>query len=45
MSDDILLILAIENNIPIAGTLNFIGKNTLFGRYWGCSKYQSVFAL
>ncbi len=41
MSDDILLILAIENNIPIAGALNFIGKNTLFGRYWGCSKYQS----
>ena len=41
MSNDILLILAIENNKTIAGALNFIGKNTLFGRYWGCSKYQA----
>ena len=41
MSDNILLILAIENNKPIAGALNFIGGDTLFGRYWGCSKYHS----
>ena len=41
MSENILLFLAIENNIPIAGALNFIGADTLFGRYWGCSKYHS----
>ena len=41
MSNDILLVLAMENNIPIAGALNFIGRDTLFGRYWGCSKYHS----
>ncbi len=41
MSNEILLILALENNKPIAGALNFIGKDTLFGRYWGCSKYHS----
>ncbi len=41
MSENILLFLAIENNKPIAGALNFIGADTLFGRYWGCSKYHS----
>ena len=41
MPENILLFLAIENNIPIAGALNFIGADTLYGRYWGCSKYQS----
>ena len=41
MPENILLFLAIENNIPIAGALNFIGADTLYGRYWGCSKYHS----
>jgi len=41
MSENILLFLAIENNTPIAGALNFIGADTLYGRYWGCSKYHS----
>ena len=41
MPESILLFLAIENNKPIAGALNFIGADTLYGRYWGCSKYQS----
>lgn len=36
MRDDTLLILALRNGRPIAGALNFIGRNTLFGRYWGC---------
>ena len=40
MSNEILLILAIKNDKPIAGALNFIGKDTLFGRYWGCSEYH-----
>ena len=41
MAENILLFLAIENNTPIAGALNFIGADTLYGRYWGCSKYHS----
>lgn len=36
MRDDILLVLAERDGHPIAGALNFIGQDTLFGRYWGC---------
>jgi predicted N-acyltransferase len=38
MRDDILLVLAIRGGVPVAGALNFIGRDTLFGRYWGCSE-------
>lgn len=30
-----LLILAFEDDIPIAGALNFIGGDVLYGRHWG----------
>ncbi len=30
-----LLVLAIRQGQPVAGALNFIGRDTLFGRYWG----------
>lgn len=33
---DVLLVLAFEGERPVAGALNFIGRDTLFGRYWGC---------
>lgn len=33
---DAMLILAERDGRPIAGALNFIGRDTLFGRYWGC---------
>ena len=36
MADDILLIMAKREGRYIAGALNFIGENTLFGRNWGC---------
>lgn len=36
LRDDILLVLAMRNGHYIAGALNFIGRDTLFGRYWGC---------
>jgi predicted N-acyltransferase len=36
MRDDILMILAERNDKPVAGALNFIGRETLYGRYWGC---------
>ncbi len=36
MRNDVLLVLAEIDGRPIAGALNFIGKDTLYGRYWGC---------
>ncbi len=38
MRDDFLLILAFDGYTPVAGALNFIGRDTLFGRYWGCTQ-------
>lgn len=35
MRDDVLLVLAFDDNRPVAGALNFIGRDTLYGRYWG----------
>ncbi len=35
MRDDVLLVLALRDGRPVAGALNFIGRRTLFGRYWG----------
>ncbi len=36
MADKLLLLLAFEDDMPIAGALNFIGGEALYGRYWGC---------
>lgn len=36
MRRDVLLILAEREGQPVAGALNLIGRDTLFGRYWGC---------
>lgn len=36
MGEQLLLLLAFEDDLPIAGALNFIGKDALYGRYWGC---------
>lgn len=36
MADDILLVMARRNGRYIAGAINFIGSDTLFGRNWGC---------
>jgi len=38
MPQSLLLMLACEGDRFIAGALNFIGSDTLFGRYWGCTK-------
>jgi hypothetical protein len=37
MSDALLLIVAERDGAPIAGALNFIGGDALYGRYWGCT--------
>lgn len=36
MRDDCLLILAEREGRPVAGALNLIGRDALYGRYWGC---------
>ena len=41
MRDDVVLVLAERNGRYVAGALNFIGRETLFGRYWGCLEHHS----
>jgi predicted N-acyltransferase len=38
LGDRVLLILAKRSGRPIAGALNLIGADTLYGRYWGASE-------
>ena len=40
LRDDILLVFAQRDGQPIAGALNFIGRDTLYGRYWGCVEHH-----
>ena len=35
LREDMLLVLAMRGGRAVAGALNFIGRDTLFGRYWG----------
>ncbi|MFG6590085.1 GNAT family N-acetyltransferase [Sulfitobacter sp. 1A12157] len=37
---DIALVLAERDGRWVAGALNFIGRETLFGRYWGCTEHH-----
>ncbi|MEQ1944304.1 GNAT family N-acetyltransferase [Mesorhizobium sp. VNQ89] len=36
MADDVLLVMAKRNGRYVAGAINFIGSDTLYGRNWGC---------
>ena len=36
MGDRLLLFLARRDGVPVAGALNVLGPDTLYGRYWGC---------
>jgi len=38
LGDRLLLFLALRDGHPIAGALNLIGSDTLYGRYWGCTE-------
>ncbi len=40
MRDDVLLVLARRGGHAIAGALNFLGRDALFGRYWGCTEHH-----
>jgi predicted N-acyltransferase len=37
MADRVLLVFAMREGRPVAGALNLIGADTLYGRYWGTS--------
>jgi hypothetical protein len=38
MGDRVLLFLAVRGGQPIAGALNFVGPDTIYGRYWGATE-------
>ncbi|VWX60582.1 GNAT family N-acetyltransferase [Sphingorhabdus sp. 109] len=38
MGEKLLLIFAMQEGVPVAGALNVIGEDTLYGRYWGCTR-------
>ncbi|UYY57760.1 GNAT family N-acetyltransferase [Sphingomonas sp. S2-65] len=39
MGDKVLLIVAERDGTPIAGALNLIGSDALYGRYWGATEH------
>ena len=38
LGDAALAFLAFRDGRPIAGALNIVGQDTLYGRYWGCTE-------
>ena len=40
LRDDMALVLAERDGRYVAGALNFVGRETLFGRYWGCVEHH-----
>ena len=40
MADDVLLVMAKREGRWIAGALNFVGGDTIYGRHWGCSEHH-----
>lgn len=40
MARDMVLVLALRGGRPVAGALNFLGRDALFGRYWGCTEHH-----
>ena len=40
LRDDMLMVLALREGRPVAGALNFIGRDVLYGRYWGCTEHH-----
>ncbi len=40
LTDDMVLVLALRAGQPVAGALNFIGRDTLYGRYWGAIEHH-----
>src|SRR5581483_6521364 len=40
MPNDVLLVMARRNHRWIAGAINFIGSDTLYGRHWGATEHH-----
>ncbi|MBS0124635.1 GNAT family N-acetyltransferase [Thetidibacter halocola] len=40
LRDDILLVLCRRDGRDVAGALNLVGRQALFGRYWGCIEHH-----
>ncbi len=40
LRDDILLIMAERGGRWVAGAMNLIGRDALYGRYWGCAEHH-----
>jgi uncharacterized protein len=38
MADHVVLMLAYDGSEPIAGAINFVGRDRIFGRNWGCTR-------
>lgn len=38
MSERMVLLMASQDGVPIAGALNFVGADAIYGRYWGCTQ-------
>lgn len=36
MAEQVILLIAYDDDRPVAGALHFLGADTLYGRYWGC---------
>jgi predicted N-acyltransferase len=36
MADQIILLIAYDGGQAVAGAMHFLGRDTLYGRYWGC---------
>lgn len=36
LRDDIVLVMAMREGRAVAGALNLVGRDALYGRYWGC---------
>ena len=39
MAEQMVLVLAEQDGEWIAGALNFLGPDTIYGRYWGCTRH------
>lgn len=43
MPEQLLLVMAFKQALPVAASLFFVGSDTLYGRYWGCEQdYDSL---
>lgn len=40
LAEDMVLVLAERDGRYVAGALNFVGRDTLYGRYWGCTEHH-----